>query len=68
MYALPYARAHVDDAREQATLLVIYNIKHALLQQVLAQAPVYPRHGNHLVENNSMKPSTPIIKIPGDSW
>ena len=40
-----------DDAHEQATLLVIYNIKQALLNAVLSQEPsIPPALANHLAE------------------
>jgi len=36
-------RAHLwDDARDQATLMVIYKLKQTFLQQVMAQAPNMP--------------------------
>jgi len=36
-------RSHMwDDARDQATLLVIYHIKQTLLQQIMAEAPNMP--------------------------
>ncbi|MBF0505002.1 MAG: hypothetical protein HQL14_07865 [Candidatus Omnitrophica bacterium] len=45
-------RSHLwDDAHEQATILVIYNIKQALLKQILNQAPSLPLSmANHLAE------------------
>ncbi len=40
-----------DDAHEQATLLVIYNIKQTFLKQILSEAPnMPPALANHLAE------------------
>ncbi len=49
MYPL---RSHMwDDAREQATLIVIYNIKQTFLKQILTEAPnIPPALANHLAE------------------
>jgi dolichyl-diphosphooligosaccharide--protein glycosyltransferase len=45
-------RSHMwDDAREQATLMVVYNIKQTFLKQILAQAPTMPPSlDNHMAE------------------
>ena len=45
-------RAHMwDDARDQATLMVIYQIKQTLFQQIISQAPnIPPAYANHLAE------------------
>jgi len=45
-------RAHMwDDAQEQATLMVVYNIKQTFLKQILAQAPnMPPALANQLAE------------------
>jgi hypothetical protein len=45
-------RSHMwDDARDQATLLVVYNIKQTFLKQILTEAPTMPPAlANHLAE------------------
>ncbi len=45
-------RSHMwDDAREQATLMVIYNIKQTFLKEILAEAPnIPPALANHMAE------------------
>ena len=45
-------RAHMwDDAKEQATLLVIYEIKQSILKQIMADAPTMPPAlASHLAE------------------
>ena len=45
-------RSHMwDDAHEQATLLVVYNIKQAFLKEILSEAPnMPPALANHLAE------------------
>jgi len=45
-------RSHMwDPARDQATMMVVYNIKQTLLQEILSQAPsMPPALANHLAE------------------
>ncbi len=45
-------RSHMwDDAREQATLMVIYNIKQAFFKQILSESPTMPPAlANHMAE------------------
>jgi len=45
-------RSHMwDDAREQATMMVIYNIKQTLLKEIMDEAPTMPPAlANHLAE------------------
>ena len=45
-------RSHMwDDAREQATMMVVYNIKQTFLKQILSEAPnMPPALANHMAE------------------
>ena len=66
-------RSHMwDDAHEQATMMVIYNIKETLLREIVAQAPTMPPAlANHLAEeklnetlhNDSQKVQDAIAKV-----
>ena len=61
-------RSHMwDNSREQATLLVIYNIKQTFLKQILSEAPnIPPALANHLAEeklNETMHSQKQ--KVPG---